>query len=188
MAATHPVRIPRRSSHPGTNAPRQEGDASFQKVPIGSDRERRENLAGTQRVVRLTVLYLFALVAMYVGFLVYSRTAPGGGGSSDLSGLLLLSAIFVLFAVVGGLYTLSPAPRSVEVAGDRVIVVGRWGRRRRLPPIDRLTVRVARRYSAGWLSNDEVELIEVWGDDTPVQSYIAGAGLFAGAAPSSRSR
>ncbi len=140
----------------------------------------RENQAGTQRAVRLTAVYLVALAVLYGGFVLYDRTTPGGSVSPASNGLLTFTLIFVAFAAVGTYFALTPAPRAVEVAPDHVTVVGRWGRRRELPPLEKLSLRVVRKYSAGWLSSSPVELVEVWAENVPVRSYLADARLFEG--------
>jgi hypothetical protein len=74
------------------------------------------------------------------------------------------------------------------VGADHVTVVGRWGRRQRLPRLEELSVSVVRRYPAGWLAGDPVELVELWGEDVPARSYLVEADLFAGAVVSPRRR
>jgi hypothetical protein len=149
---------------------------------------RRPNLGGSQRAVRLAALYVVVLAVLYVGFLLYDRTPPGGTSPAAGNGVLLFTAMFVAFALAGALYTLHPAPRAVEVWADHVTVVGRWGRRRRLPRLGSLSVSVVRRYPAGWLTGRPIELIEVWGEDVPSRSYLVDPGLFAGAILSPRER
>ncbi|HYA54995.1 MAG TPA: hypothetical protein VEG42_05275 [Thermoplasmata archaeon] len=148
--------------------------------------EVRPNVGGSKRAFRVAVLFLVALAALYAGFAVYDRTAPGGSGSPATNGLWLFTAVFAVFAIVGIVYSLTPAPRFVEVATSRLTVVGRWGRRRRLPPMERLSIRVVRRYAPGFLSDRYVELVEVWGTDTPVRSYLVEEGIFSGAKPVDR--
>jgi hypothetical protein len=157
-------------------------------VPVAPVTSRRPNRGGTQRAVRLTIVYLVILGAMYVGFVADDQLVPGGTSSAAENGLLVFTGILALFAAAGMYFTLTPAPRSVELAEDRLTVVGRWGRRRRFPPIGRLSVRVVRRYPEGWLAHEAVELVEVWGDDAPVRSYLVSAELFSGAVVSTRSR
>ena len=182
MATPRAVKIPRTRSTPATSP------ASDSPVPPAatpsSPTERRENTGGSQRVVRLTVLFVVVLASMYAGFLLYDRTAPGGTSPAADNGVLLFSGVFALFAVVGVVYTLTAAPRAVVIGSDRVTVVGRWGRRRKFPPIDRMVVRVVRRYPEGFLAVVPVELVEVSGEDAPVRSYLVSAGLFDGAAGS----
>jgi hypothetical protein len=148
----------------------------------------RPNSGGSQRAVRVTVLYLVVLAALYVGFVLYDRTAPGGGASPEANGVLLFTAIFAVFGVVGVVVTLTPAPRGIEVAGDRVVVVGRWGGRRTLPALEHLSFRVVRRYPAGALSATAVELIEIWARGVPMRSYLVEADLLAGATASEPGR
>lgn len=150
--------------------------------------ELRRNGAGSQRAVRLTALYLVVLAIIYVAFVLYGRTVPNLSSSAIANGLFYLSLVFALFAVAGVMLTLSPAPRWVEVTPDHVIVEGRWGRRRELPPLSQLTIRVARKYSPGWLASEAVALVEVWGEGTPVRSYLVTEDLFAGATASPRGR
>lgn len=139
-------------------------------------------------MVRLTVIFLVLLVALYAGFLSYALASPWGGSSAVGNGLLLFTGIFVVFAAVGALYTLTAAPRGVEVRGDRITVVGRWGNRRSYPSLERLNVRVVRSYRPGILSNRVVELVEVAGEDAPTRSFVAEADLFRGSMPVPRVR
>ncbi len=141
-------------------------------------------MGGFQRAFRLTVIFVVALAGLYAGFVLYDRTVPGGTSSATENGILVLTGLFVVFLVGGAFYTLTPAPRSIEVRTDGVTVVGRWGRRRVLPPLERLNVVVVRRYRAGWLSQREVELIELSGPGIARRSYVVEANLFAGANPS----
>ena len=182
MATSRPVRIVRPRATPSAPLPAGPSVASEPSAPRTAP-THRPNRAGSQRVIRLSTFYVVVLAALYLGLVLYGRTAPGGSSSAELAYVLLFTAVFAAFALGGILVTLTPAPRSVEVATDHVTVVGRWGRRHRFPPLDRLHVRVARRYPAGILASEPVESVEVWGDDTPVRSYLVGAELFEGAPP-----
>jgi len=144
-------------------------------------RERRTNRGGTQRATRVALVYVITLAALYLGLLLYGRTAPGGIVSFGSEVGLLFAGLFAAFAVVGALLALTPAPRFLDVTADRVVVIGRWGRVHRLPPLPQLSLRVVRRYSENWLSEEPVELIEVWAEGVPVRSYLASADLFSGA-------
>jgi hypothetical protein len=145
-------------------------------------------VGGSQRAIRLASLFVAVLALLYAGFLLYDRTVPGGNAPAASNGLLLFSAMFVVFAVVGVVYTLHPAPRAVEVTANHVTVVGRWGRRLRLPSLELLSVSVVRRYPAGWLASTPVELIELWGEGVPNRNYLVESDLFAGANVSTRAR
>jgi len=123
-----------------------------------------------------------ALAVLYASFVLYDRTAPGGSSSAAGNGVLLFTFLFVAFALGGAIYTLTPAPRAVEVTPDRTTIVGRWGSRRTLPRLGLLSVSVVRRYPAGWLANTPVELIVLWGEGVPGRSYLVDAQLLEGAA------
>ena len=183
MASNRPVRIARNAgdSPPHATPIRVPVHARAESTAEREPAERRTNVGGSQRAVRVTAAYLIALVALYVGFLVYDRSAPGGNSSPASNGILVLTGIFAAFAVAGAVFTLHPSPRAIEVARDRVTVVGRWGRRRDLPPLEKLTVRVARRYRAGLLSSAPAEQVEVWAPDLPMRTYLVETDLFAGA-------
>ncbi len=184
MATPRAVRIPRpRSPSPSVRVP---AEATEGVVPAEATPERRLNGAGSQRALRLAALYVLVLAALYVGFLLYDRNAPGGTSPAAGNGVLLFTGMFVAFALVGALYTVHPAPRAVEVYADHATVVGRWGRRQRLPRLGLLSVSVVRRYPAGWLASGPVELLELWGEDVPNRSYLVAPELFAGAIPSPR--
>jgi len=184
VATSRPVRIPR-SAPPLAGAAKGE---SRETPPSGPPGAWRPNVGGSQRAFRVTVLYLVVLAALYVAFVLYDRTAPGGSASPETNGVLLFTGIFAVFGVLGLIVTLTPAPRGVEVATDRIVVVGRWGRRRTLPALERLSFRAVRRYPAGWLADTPVELIEIWGRGTPMRSYLVDSTLFAGAALSDLGR
>ena len=191
MATSRPVRIARtsRRAEAAPSGPEPSGGARSTVVADeGSAVDRRKNVGGSQRVLRVMVFYLVVLVALYVGFLLYDRTAPGGGASPESNGVLLFTGLFVAFAAGGAIFTVHPAPRAVEVAADRVTVVGRWGVRRVLPPLDSLSTRVVRRYPSGWLSDTPVEQVELWGSDVPLRTYLVEDGLFREATRTDRGR
>lgn len=166
---------------------------SGKPAPAGSDQtavpvERRPNVGGSTRAVRLTTLYVVVLTIFYAGFVLADRAAPGGTSSTTTNGLLMFTGVYLLLAAIGAVYALQPSPRAVEVAPDHVTVVGRWGRRRRFPPLSQLSVSVVRRYPAGWLAPTPVELVELWGEGVPRRSYVVDPGLFEGAKRSDRDR
>lgn len=135
-------------------------------------------MGGSQRATRLVILFVATLAILYTAFVLYDRTAPGGTASPEGNGILLFTTIFVVFAAVGSLYALTPVPRAIEVAPGGVTVVGRWGRRHRLPGLERLTVTVVRRYPAGWLSDKPVDLVELSAEDAGRLSCLVEADLF----------
>ena len=178
MSTPRAVRIPRSGTPSGGSPGAHPLSGSLDVPPRESD--RRPNVAGSQRAIRLAILFLVALAALFAAFLLYDRGAPGGASSPAANGILVLSLIFIVFAVGGFLFTVTPAPRSVEVAPDGVVVVGRWGRRVSLPPLALLKLRVVRKYPANWLATADVELVELWSDGMPPRNYLVESGLFAG--------
>ncbi len=180
MATPRAVRIPRARTDSAAVPSTVRGPAE-PSSPSPLKTEVRTNVGGSQRAVRISALFVGTLALLYAAFILYDRTAPGGTASPEGNGVLLFSAIFIVFAVGGAVYSLTPAPRSVEVRPDGVTVLGRWGRRRRLPRLDLLSVGVVHRYPEGWLSDRPVELIELSGEDVRRRSYLVEPGVFAGA-------
>jgi len=174
MATSRPVRIAR--------PPLAEDGAARSTTDL------RVNVAGSQRVVRVTLVYLIVLVALFAAFILYDRSVPGGTASPTANGISLFAGIFVLFAIVGSVLTLHPAPRAVEVTVDHVTVFGRWGGRRILPPLGSLSTRVVRRYPSGFLADTAVEQVELWGREAPLRTYLVEDGLFRGATTSEAPR
>jgi len=186
LATSRPVRIARPRTTPVTAGEETGGAAHAVRPAVRVEMPgvaRRANRGGTQRAFRVTAVYLVALVAIFGGFVLYDRTTPGGTTSPESNGLLTFTVIFLLFAVFGLVFSLTPAPRSVEVSEDQTTIIGRWGRRRRLPSLEKLSLRVVRKYPEGWLSPVPVELVELWGEGIPVRSYLVEADLFHGVPP-----
>ncbi len=172
MSAPRAVRIPRAA------APSSVPSATVRAEPVGAPQgERRANRAGTQRGVRLTAVYLLVLAAIYLSFLFYARSAPGGVGPGVTAGLLTFSGIAVLLGVAGAVLTLSPVPRAVVVRPDGFAIIGRWGRRTEWSPLADVTILRVRRYPAGLLSNETVDSVEVLGPDRRRRSYLVETGL-----------
>jgi hypothetical protein len=182
VSSPRPIRIPRPASR-GTAAPGsivQPGEAA----PLGPVRERRVNRGGTQRAVRLTIVYLVCLAALYLAFAVLDRTVPGGTSSPAGNGFDTFSVLAVLLAVGGTVVSLHPAPRWVEVSPLSTVVVGRWGRRHTYPPPDRLETRAVRRYPAGLLSTVPVVSVELSGGPSPLATFLLEEGIVPMAASS----
>jgi len=138
---------------------------------------RRPNRAGTQRAVRLMLLYLVVLTLLYLGFVLYDRNAPGGMSPGAQGGLVAFSVVALVVAVVGALLSITPAPRAVEQSSTSLAVVGRWGRRTEWAPLDEVTVRKVRSYPAGLLSGEPVDSVEVSSPGRTTRSYLVEAGL-----------
>lgn len=180
MTTSRAVRIPRSSRSPRPDPGLTEGGRVSPPVDVPAP-ERRPNVGGSQRAIRLAALFVAVLALLYAVFILYDRTAPGGTSSPAGNGVLLFTGIFLVLAVGGAIFALSPAPRTVEVTSGRVTVVGRFGRRRNLPALEQLSVSVVRRYPVGWLSDRPVELIELSGEGVPRRTYLVDDDLFAGA-------
>lgn len=140
--------------------------------------ERRANIAGTQRSVRIALLFAIALAALYLAFAVYSRSAPVGSGPGVQQEFLLFDAIALALGAVGVVLTLSPSPRSVELTPDTVTVVGRFGRRRDWSPRSQVQVHLERRFGAGFLSRSPVVAVRLSAPDRPSRTYLVEEGLF----------
>jgi hypothetical protein len=180
VATPRVVRIPRsRTSVSVVRVPirRPEGRGT----PGESTRERRPNTGGTQRAVRLALLFVVTLALLYTGFVLYDRSAPGGTAPPQTNGLLEFTGFFLAIGAGGAAVSLTSAPRAVEVGPDRVIVVGRWGRRRTFPRLDMLSIHVVHRYPVSWLAETPVDVVELWGEDTPRRSYLMESELLRGA-------
>lgn len=149
----------------------------------GGSVERRPNVGGSQRAVRLTLSYLIALAVLYLVLVEYGRSAPGGTSPGAQDTLLLFGGIAVALGAVGAGFSLTPAPRAVEVSPYHVVVVGRWGRRTKWPPLGETTVRVVRSYRAGPLSSTPVESVEMWATGRRPKVYLLEQGLLAPTQP-----
>lgn len=145
--------------------------------PSAASASAQPNRGGTQRAVRLTGFYLAVLTALYVAFVLYDRSSPGGTSPGAEAGLLEFTGVAVLLAVLGAFLALGPAPRAIERSPTSIVVVGRWGRRTEWTPIDEVTVRPVRRYPAGLLSSAPVESVEVSGPGRRPRNYLVESGL-----------
>jgi hypothetical protein len=173
VAGPRAVRIPRSTAphavRVATEAPPR---------PRSAAPGRRENVAGNQRAVRTTLVFLLALALLYLAFVVYGRSSPGGRTPGAEEALLLFAGFAAAIGVAGAVLALTPAPRAVEVSEDRLVVIGRWGRRTEWPPIPQVTRRVVRRYPGGFLSSGNVESVEVWASGRRPRTYLVEEGLF----------
>ena len=137
----------------------------------------KPNRAGTQRVVRLTVVFLVVLAALYAGFAIYARSSPGGATPGAQTALVEITLLAIVLALAGTILTLNTAPRAIGALPDGFVVVGRWGRRTQWTPLHAVTVRRVRRYPAGFLSGEDVDSVEVFGTGQRRRSYLIEAGL-----------
>ena len=180
MSVPRAVRIPRAGASGPVADPRA---ARPDTSSSGLTLDRIPNRAGTQRVVRLTAIYLIALAALYLAFAIYARSAPGGTSSAGQIELLEFTAVAVAIGLAGAVLTLTPAPRAILRRADGFTVVGRWGRATEWAPLGEVTVRRVRHYPAGFLSEAPVESLEISGAGHPARSYLLEAGLVAETTP-----
>ncbi len=174
MSASRPVRVTRVPKSSGPRAvrlavptsPREPAPAPpMAPTPgIGAARsERRENRGGTQRAVRLSLLYAVAIAVLYGALAAIARTAPSGGSSGVGSTLVLFGLLTIAIVAVGALVALTSAPRAIVLSDDATVVIGRFGRARRFPGLGELRWTVLRRFPAGFLSSATVESVELLG-------------------------
>jgi len=163
VAAPRAIRIPRVTpAAPGAPPPPPEPrvpepppDRSVPPV------DRRRNQAAIERAYRLAAIYLGALLVLYVGFVLFDRASPGGMSTAAETGVTYFTAITAVVGAVGAVVALSPAPRSVEVRADGLVVTEWIGRHRTFPPLGELRVSVVRRYPRSFLSSRPVEMLEL---------------------------
>ena len=177
MSAPRAVRIPRvRAEGPSRSAVRTTSPP--EPARRAGAVERRTNVAGTQRAVRLALVYLGAIGLLYLVFFVLERAARGGSGTGAELDLLLFGIVALAFALGGALFALHPAPRAIEIAPSAFVVVGRWGRRTEWSPRNEVKFRVVRRFPAGLLSHAPVESVELSVAGRPPRAYFTGEGFF----------
>jgi hypothetical protein len=146
--ATRPVRIPVSRPPPGP-------------ATTGPPSERRQNRAGTQRALRLTLLYVTSVAVLFAAFALAAETTPAGSSSGAAQDLLLFGLVALLIGGTGSLFVLGSTPRAIELTGSELVVVGRFGQRLRFSLGPTLSVRRVRRYGASFLSSSPVEAVEL---------------------------
>jgi hypothetical protein len=149
VSTARTVRIPRPRARPTEEGPAPE-------LP----RDIRYNRGGLQRALRLSLLYVGGLVAVYAGFLAYAGTGPDGLTPGIESALVVFGVTAALLAAGGTLVALASAPRTVELSGRETRVVNVFGWVRRFPALGTTEVRALRRFPAGWLSSGPVLSVE----------------------------
>lgn len=171
MATPRPIRIPR------TAGARAGGP---NRAPAGDRGEFRPNHGGTRRGLRLFLLFLVALAAIYGLFGALALGAPTTGVRDNPATWAFFTGIGVVFALGGWWVTLSRAPRGAWVGLGHLIVEERFGRIRRFSPGTGDRVAVVQRHRPGLLSPLATELVEVSGSGSK-RTYLVETDLFAGA-------
>jgi hypothetical protein len=174
MASPRAVRIPR-PSRPAADAPLAPAEA-------GPTSAFRPNRAGTQRAVRLSLLFLVVLAALYAGFAIVQRGVPGASSPGGQFDLYFFTAVTAVVAVAGTFVALGQAPRGVEVSPTETVVVGRFGQRRSFPPLGVLQVREVRSYRTALLSSAPVAVYELTPKKGVSRTVLVEQGLFDAAA------
>lgn len=131
-----------------------------------------------QRARRLTLIYVVALAALYLGFSILARGTAGGGSAGSAGDLRLFGAVALVLAFAGAFLTLGSAPSAVELGDGPIVIVGAYGTRRTFRRGPELSVRVVRRYPAGWLSPGPVESTEIVSGGVR-RTYLLDAGTLA---------
>jgi hypothetical protein len=146
--------------------------------PGSVEEELRPNRAGTQRAVRTATLFSIAVLALTAVLSAIDLASPEGSHPAVRQGLELFLGLAVLLLVGSALFALGPAPRALLVRADRVVVIGRWGRRRVLGSAADLAPRVLRHFPEGFLSNRPVDMVEVSDLRGRRRVYQVESGLF----------
>jgi hypothetical protein len=180
LATPRAVRIPRpkvSAGAPESSSPAPFGPAAIPPPPVAPRADVRWNQAANERARRLLVVYLGALLVLYLGFLFLDRAAPGGTSSTAETGMLYFTLIAVVLGIGGVWVALAPVPRRLEITSAGVVVVEAWGRRREFPPIAEIRPIVVRRFPRGFLSSRAVETLEVTDRSGHRRTYQLEQGL-----------
>ncbi|MFY9716404.1 MAG: hypothetical protein WAK40_00485 [Thermoplasmata archaeon] len=138
---------------------------------------RIANRGATRRVRRLALLYVVVLAALYFAISLLARSSAQGTSTGSGQDVELFGLIALAFALVGVTVTLLSAPASVELTATSTVIVSPFGTRRTYPPVSGLTVRIARRYSPGWLTPEPVDSVEIGGRGGR-QTFLIDTGVF----------
>ena len=144
-AAPRPIRIPRSGTTP-TRTVRFSASPRSAEQPRGPTvRDRKENRSGTQRAVRVSLLFVLAIAVLYGGFVLLAGTSSDGTGPGVWQQIELFGLIAIVVSVGGALLTLGSAPRAIETDANGTVVVGRFGRRRRFAAGVPMSVRLVQK-------------------------------------------
>ena len=159
MAAPRPVRIPRAGSR-----------------PAAAD-DFRANSAGETRAIRLFVLFLVLLGAIFLTFVALAIASPSPGVRSNLDGWAALSIVALALVVGGWVITLGRTPRAVARRDSEVVVRERLGRLRHFALDDVGRARVAYRNPASFLGPEPTEVVEIVSREGGRRTYLLGEDL-----------
>jgi hypothetical protein len=171
-SGSRPVRIPR--SGPGRARAVRVPAAAPRPAPVapGTPLDRRVNRGGTRRVQRLALLFVIGIAVLFGALALYATSMPGGRSPGSEEAIETFAGIGLVIAAAGALLTLASAPRAVEFGERATVVVGRFGRRHGFPPRGELSVQLIRRYPPDFLSDSEVDVVEVLGGAGKATFYL----------------
>jgi len=155
-----------------------------EEVPGGTGPPPIINRAGTQRARRLALTYLLGLAAIFGLFWGLSRGSSVGGTAGATSDLALFGELAVAIGAIGAFLSLISAPATIERAPEGLVVHGLLGYRRTFGEEVGLSIRVLRRYPAGWFSAEPVESVEIASRGVR-RTYLVEAGLLPEQRPTS---
>ena len=161
MSSARPVRLAR--PNPAGPGPPAEATAVAPPIPPAPRVERRANTFAARRARFLALLYVAGVAALFGALAGVARAGPRGGSSGVTGELLLFGGVAAVVALVGALVALGSAPRELLLSERATIVVRWWGHRVTLPERSRLRVSVLRRVPAGVLGGVAIETVEILG-------------------------
>jgi hypothetical protein len=181
VASPRAIRIPRSggsSALAPSDAPSSGPSARSEASPKAKS-DHRYNQAALERSRRLLVVYLGALVVLYVGFVLLDRSSPGGTSSVAETGMFYFTAIAAALAVGGIWVAVGPVPRWAEIRPEAVVILESWGTHRKFPPLAEIRVSVVHRYPKSFLSSRAVEAVEMVDTVGHRRTYHLEEGLLA---------
>lgn len=181
MAAPTPrrVRLARNASAPMTPSP-PEPASPGDTAGVGA--RRVENRAATARARRITLLFVVVLAALYLAFALLSRSSAAGGSPGAATDLALFGVVALAVALAGALLTLLSAPAAVEITPTATVVQSVFRARYAFPHGPGYSVRIVRRFPAGPMSPEPIEVVEI-GAGPVRRTYWLDAGTLAETGP-----
>jgi hypothetical protein len=131
-------------------------------------------------MMRIYLLYLVALVALYAFFLELDVHSTAAGTSINESGVLGFTLVAIALAIVGAWMTLGQAPRGALIGPNEIIVTERWGRQVGFPPADEIKIRLVRRHSRGLLSPQPTATVLVMTQAGARRTYVIDESMLPG--------
>jgi hypothetical protein len=170
MDRSRAVRIPRRP--PLGSAPPPKPISP----PAAAASEFHLNRAGRLRAQRLFLLLASGLLLFFAAFVALVAGSPVAGVKGNGAIYGFLTAVPLIFALVGGWFTLVRAPLGATVRDQNLEVTELFGRVRRwgLP----VSLRTIQKYPESPLSPAPTELVEAVDTNGRKRVYLVGEGFF----------